>query len=164
MLGHLEPYLLAPSSLTPTALLERAALIAATPTLLDSLGSVAAGGVPVRVRHTPLYDAWLLPWELGTATELHAHDGAHGAYVALRGVFRETIATASAVRERLVLAGERVAFRPEYAHRLAAVAGAPAVTLHLSSPPRPTGPCTPPVLPAVRQPSAGHALAGTVAR
>ncbi len=97
------------------------------------------------MRHTPLYDAWLLPWELGTATELHAHDGAHGAYVALSGVFRETIASPSAVRERLVMPGERVAFRPQYTHRLAAVAGEPAVTLHLSSPPRPSGPCTPAV-------------------
>jgi hypothetical protein len=142
MLSHLEPYLLAPSALTPTALLERAALIAETPTLLDAL---AGSNAPVRVRHTPLYDAWLLPWELGTATELHAHDGAHGAFVAVSGVFRETIATSSAVRERLVQPGERVAFRPEYAHRLAAVAGETAVTLHLSSPPRPSGPCTPPV-------------------
>ena len=143
MLNFLEPYLLAPSALTPTALLERAALIAETPTLLDALK--AGSATPVRVRHTPLYDAWLLPWELGTATELHAHDGAHGAYVALSGVFRETIASSSAVRERLVMPGERVAFRPEYTHRLAAVAGEAAVTLHLSSPPRPSGPCTPAV-------------------
>lgn len=143
MLGHLEPYLLMPSALTPTALLERAALIAGTPGLLDALG---AGTGPVRVRHTPLYDAWLLPWEPGAATELHAHDGAHGAYVALRGVLRETIASPSAVRERLVLAGERVAFRPAYTHRLAAVASEQVVTLHLSSPPRSAGPCTPAVV------------------
>jgi len=141
MLSHLEPYLLAPSALTPTALLERAALIAETPSLLDALAADPTR--PVRVRHTPLYDAWLLPWQPGTATELHAHDGAHGAYAAISGVFRETIASSSAVRERLVLPGERVAFRPEYTHRLAVVAGGPAVTLHLSSPPRPSGPCTP---------------------
>jgi mannose-6-phosphate isomerase-like protein (cupin superfamily) len=143
MLGHLEPYLLMPSALTPTALLERAERIAGTPALLDALAGAADPTAPVRVRHTPLYDAWLLPWDLGAATTLHAHDGAHGAYVAVSGVFRETIATSSAVRERLVLAGERVAFRPGYTHRLAAVAGEPAVTLHLSSPPRPSGPCTP---------------------
>jgi mannose-6-phosphate isomerase-like protein (cupin superfamily) len=147
MLSHLEPYLLMPSSLTPTALLERAGLIAGTPALLDALAGAADPTAPVRVRHTPLYDAWLLPWQLGAATSLHAHDGAYGAYVAVRGAFRETIASASAVRERLVLAGEQVAFRPGYAHRLAAVAGEPAVTLHLSSPPRPHGPCTPAVLP-----------------
>jgi hypothetical protein len=142
MLSHLEPYLLMPSALTPTALLERAALIAETVTI----NTLDAG--PVRVRNTPLYDAWLLPWEIGAATSLHAHDGAHGAYVALSGVFRETIASASAVRERLVLAGERVAFRPDYTHRLAAVAG-PAVSLHLFSPPRAAGPCTPSLAPAL---------------
>lgn len=146
MLSHLEPYLLAPSALTPTALLERAAQLADTPALLDALA--ADPGVPVRVRHTPLYDAWLLPWQVGAVTELHAHDGAHGAYVALSGVFRETIATSSAVRERLVHPGERIAFRPDYAHRLAAVGGEPAVTLHLSSPPRPSGPCTPAIRPS----------------
>ena len=144
MLHHPEPYLLAPSALTATALLERAAQMAALPALLDAL---RAGGGPVRVRHTPLYDAWLVPWEQGDATDLHAHGGAHGAYVPLSGALVETAASAAAVRERVVLAGERVAFRPDYAHRLAAVEG-PAVSLHLSSPPRPTGGCAP--LPAAR--------------
>lgn len=143
MLSHLEPYLLMPSALTPTALLERAAQIAETVTI-NTLGSG-----PVRVRHTPLYDAWLLPWEQDAVTSLHGHDGAHGAYVAMSGTFRETIASESGVRERLVLAGERVAFRPAYTHRLASVGESRGVTLHLFSPPRPAGPCTPDATPAL---------------
>jgi quercetin dioxygenase-like cupin family protein len=136
MLNHLEPYLLMPSALTPTALLERAEAIAATVTNDTHLG---AG--PVRIRHTPLYDAWLVPWEPGAATALHTHDGAHGAYVALSGEFQETIASESGVRERVVAAGEKVAFRPEYTHRLTATG--PAMSLHLFSPPRAAGPCAP---------------------
>lgn len=136
MLSHLEPYLLMPSALTPTALLERAEAIAASVT-----NDTLVGDGPVRIRHTPLYDAWLLPWEPGAATSLHAHDGAHGAYVVVSGEFRETIASESGVRERVVAADEKVAFRPEYTHRLTATG--PALTLHLFSPPRPTGPCAP---------------------
>lgn len=132
MLSHLEPYLLMPSALTPTALLQRADQIAATVTINTLTG-------PVRVRHTPLYDAWLLPWERDAVTTLHAHDGSYGAYVALSGTFRETVASESGIRERLVVTGEKVVFRPGYTHRL--TTSAPAVSLHLFSPPRPSGPC-----------------------
>jgi Cysteine dioxygenase type I len=132
MLSHIEPYLLMPSALTPTALLERADQIAAAVTINTLTG-------PVRVRHTPLYDAWLLPWEQDAVTSLHAHDGSYGAYVALSGTFRETIASESGIVERVVLAGEKVAFRPGYTHSL--TTSAPAVSLHLFSPPRPSGPC-----------------------
>ncbi len=111
MLSHIEPYLLMPSALTPTALLERADQIAAAVTINTLAG-------PVRVRHTPLYDAWLLPWEQDAVTSLHAHDGSYGAYVALSGTFRETIASESGIVERVVLAGEKVAFRPGYTHSL----------------------------------------------
>jgi hypothetical protein len=133
MLSHIEPYLLMPSALTPTALLERAEQIAAAVTINTLAG-------PVRVRHTPLYDAWLLPWEQDAVTSLHAHDGSYGAYVALSGTFRETIASESGIVERVVLAGEKVAFRPGYTHSL--TTSAPAVSLHLFSPPRPSGPCS----------------------
>jgi Cysteine dioxygenase type I len=142
MLSHIEPYLLMPSALTPTALLERAEQIAAAVTINTLAG-------PVRVRHTPLYDAWLLPWEGDAVASLHAHDGSYGAYVALSGSFRETIASESGIVERLVLAGEKVALRPGYTHSL--TTSAPAVSLHLFSPPRPSGPCavTPAVAPAL---------------
>lgn len=150
MLSHLEPYLLMPSALTTTALLERADQIASSAALRDAL--LALGDAPLRIRHTPLYDAWLLPWAPGDLADLHTHDGAHGAVAAIRGALRETVTTGDGVRERIVAAGDRVGYRPGDAHSLASV-GAPAVTLHLSSPPRPSGPCValaPAVLTGVR--------------
>ncbi|MCW2503497.1 MAG: cysteine dioxygenase [Actinomycetia bacterium] len=138
MLSHLEPYLLMPSALTPTALIERADQLAASAALRDAL--LGLGEVPVRIRHTPLYDAWLLPWAAGSVADLHSHDGSYGAVAAVHGVLRETVSTADGVRERIVRPGDRHGYRPGDAHRLAA-GDARAVTLHLSSPPLPSGPC-----------------------
>ncbi len=142
MLNHLEPYLLAPSSLTPTGLLERAACLLGDPALAAAL---ARGDQVTRLRANPLYDAWLVRWAPGEQTDLHIHDGTYGAYAVVGGLLRETAAAADGLRERLVVAGERVAYRPSYTHRLAAVG--PTTTLHLSSPPRSGAPCL------VRQPA-----------
>lgn len=122
MLSHLEPYLLMPSALTPTALAERADQI------LAALGS--AEPEPGRLRHTPLYDAWLVPW---STTDVHTHD-AFAVYVPLTGVLRETALTASAVSDRVIAPGEAVAYRPGDTHRLAA--DEPTLVLALHSPPR----------------------------
>jgi quercetin dioxygenase-like cupin family protein len=136
LLSHLEPYLLMPSALTTTALLERAGQIASSAAVEDALRTL--GNEPVRVRHTPLYDAWLVPWTPGASAALHAHDGAHGAVTAIRGELRETVTTGSGVQDRIVAAGEPAGYRPGDVHSL--TAPGPAVTLHLSSPPRPVCP------------------------
>lgn len=135
MLSHLEPYLLMPSALTPTALAERADQI------LAALGS--AEPEPGRLRHTPLYDAWLVPW---STTDVHTHD-AFAVYVPLTGVLRETALTASAVSDRVIAPGESVAYRPGDTHRLAV--DEPTLVLALHSPPRRD------VLSPVSQPPAG---------
>lgn len=141
MLSHLEPYLLAPSALTPTALLERAATLVDSAMLTNALPLLDEREA-LRLHHNPLYEAWLVPWVTGASTDLHTHQGGYGAYVPIRGLFRETIVSGSGMLDRLVPTAERVAHRPAYTHRLAAVAG-PAVTLHLVSPPR--RPCLPQV-------------------
>jgi hypothetical protein len=132
LLSHLEPYMLMPSALTTTALLERAGQLAASAEVEDALRTI--GDEPVRVRHTPLYDAWLVPWPAGSSAALHAHDGAHGAVAAIHGAIRETVTTASGVQDRVVLPGAPAGHRPGDVHEL--TADGPAVTLHLSSPPR----------------------------
>ena len=59
MLTHLEPFLLAPSALTPTAQSRLAAELAATPVVWqDALRNL--GAEPVRLRHNPLYEVWLV--------------------------------------------------------------------------------------------------------
>ncbi|HEV2089167.1 MAG TPA: hypothetical protein VGR21_12715 [Cryptosporangiaceae bacterium] len=136
MLNHLEPYLLAPSSLTPTALLQRAASLLDDPALAAAL---SRGDRLTRLRVNPLYDAWLVRWTPGEATDLHAHEGGYGAFAVVAGLVRETAAATDGLLERLVPAGERVAYRPGHVHRLAAVGET--ATLHLSSPPRAAAPC-----------------------
>jgi quercetin dioxygenase-like cupin family protein len=144
MLSHLEPFLLMPSALTTTALRERAEQLAAAPELQDALSRL--GDQPIRVRHTPLYDAWLLPWAPDSSTDLHVHDAAHGVITVLDGTLREAVTSESGVEERAVATGQAIGYAPGDAHRLTALNGAPAVTLHLSSPPRPEGPRLPAVL------------------
>jgi hypothetical protein len=139
--------MLMPSALTTTALVERAGQLAASAEVADALRTI--GEEPVRVRHTPLYDAWLVPWPAGSGAALHAHDGAHGAVTAIRGELRETLTSASGVQGRVVLPGAPSGHRPGDIHAL--TADGPAVTLHLSSPPRSACPVVAPaVLAGVR--------------
>lgn len=148
MLSHLEPYLLAPSALTPTALLQRAHDLLSDPAVAAAL---ASGERAVLVRSNPLYDAWLVRWSADDATDLHSHADSYGAYAVVAGEFREVAAAEDGLRERIVARGERVGFQPGYAHRLSPAATdsagtgdagiGDAVTLHLSSPPRAAAPC-----------------------
>jgi quercetin dioxygenase-like cupin family protein len=137
-LDHLEPYLLAPSSLTPTALRERAGIIAAEIVAAGGAPALLAAndGEPVALRGNFLYDAWLVRWAPGDATDLHAHKVGFQTVTVLAGALRETVATAEGLDEAQLPAGTQLAARPGYTHRL--VAGqAGAVSLVLSSPPRP---------------------------
>ncbi|MFG1928571.1 hypothetical protein [Cryptosporangium sp. NPDC048952] len=134
MLDFPEPYLLAPSSLTPTALQERAeALLAVTsPTVL-------APGDAVELRGNFLYDAWLVRLGSDAASDLHAHESGFGVVAVVTGALRETRATADGLDERVVTAGEMVATRPGDTHRLT-VEGDGAVAVYLASPPKRSAP------------------------
>ncbi|MFG1924756.1 hypothetical protein [Cryptosporangium sp. NPDC048952] len=135
-LDHLEPYLLAPSSLTPSALRERADLITAE---IDAAGGAeamlaASGGEPVALRGNFLYDAWLVRWAPGDATDLHAHTIGFRTVTVLGGTLNETVASEHGLDETELTTGEQLAARPGHTHRLVA-GGAGAVSLLLSSPP-----------------------------
>jgi quercetin dioxygenase-like cupin family protein len=138
---HLEPYLLAPSALTVTALSRLAAGLAADTTLWhDRLRrSATTERWYAQLRSTPLYDVWLLSWEPGQATELHDHGGSSGAFHVLAGSLRETLAagTPTSVRlsERTLGTGRTVAFGPDYVHDVAHAGTGPAASLHVYSPP-----------------------------
>ena len=134
MLNHLEPYLLAPSSLTPTALRHRASALLADPAV-----ALGPGATAVCVRANPLYDAWLLRWEPGPASAPHPHPVGHGVLTVVEGVLRETVEG----RESLIVPGETVAVGA--AHQLEVVTPG-AVALHLSSPPAGTASCLAPAL------------------
>jgi mannose-6-phosphate isomerase-like protein (cupin superfamily) len=137
---HLEPYLLAPSALTPTALSRLAADLAADRRLwADRLRWSENERWYDRLRSTPLYDVWLLSWTPGQATELHDHGGSSGAFSVLTGTLRETLAvgTPTSVRlsERTLGAGRTVAFGPAHVHDVAHAGDGPAASLHVYSPP-----------------------------
>ncbi|GAA0237319.1 hypothetical protein [Cryptosporangium japonicum] len=137
MLDFPEPYLLAPSSLTPTALRERAeALLAVTDA---TVFSALAPGDAVELRGNFLYDAWLVRLGPDAASDLHAHSHGFGTVAVVSGALRETRATVDGLDERVVTSGETVATRPGDTHRLT-VEGDGAVAVYLASPPKRTAP------------------------
>ncbi|GAA3394532.1 cupin domain-containing protein [Cryptosporangium minutisporangium] len=137
MLDFPEPYLLAPSSLTPTALRERAELLLTVtdPTVVDE---VPVGGA-VELRGNFLYDAWLVRLGPDAASDLHAHEHGFGTVAVVSGALRETRASREGLDERVVTAGEMVSTRPGDTHRLT-VEGDGAVAVYLASPPRGAAP------------------------
>jgi hypothetical protein len=137
---YLEPYLLAPSALTPTALSRLTAGLAADARLWrDRLRWPGTERWYSHLRSTPLYDVWLLSWTPGQATELHDHGGSSGAFAVLTGSLRETLAVGAPasvhLTERTLPAGRTVAFGPAHVHDVAHAGDAPAASLHVYSPP-----------------------------
>ena len=119
MLDFPEPYLLAPSSLTPTALRERAATMLADPAVLDpsTLAALPVGGA-VELRGNFLYDAWLVRLGPEAASDLHAHERGYSAVAVVSGALRETRATSDGLFVRMVAAGEMISTRAGDTHRL----------------------------------------------
>jgi hypothetical protein len=150
MLDFPEPYLLAPSALTPTALRERAAAMLADLDP-DTLTGLPVGG-SVALRGNFLYDAWLVRLGPAAASDLHAHERGYGAVAVVSGALRETRATPDGLYVSTVNAGETVATRPGDTHRLTVAEAADqladdnladaagTVALYLASPPRGTAP------------------------
>lgn len=143
MLDFAEPYLLAPSSLTPTALRERAATMLADPAATGPTVLAALPvGIAVAVRSNFLYDAWLVHLGPDAASDLHAHERGYGAVAVVTGTLRETRATHEGLHDRVVTAGTMVTTRPGDTHRLTVLPTGEhgTVALYLASPPRTTAP------------------------
>jgi quercetin dioxygenase-like cupin family protein len=81
-------------------------------------------------------EVWLICWEEGHDTGFHDHDRSGGAVVVLEGVVREErLVLGGPASERVVAAGEAFEFEAADIHRVTHVEGAPAVTVHVYSPP-----------------------------
>lgn len=76
-------------------------------------------------------EIWLISWLPGQSTGLHDHGGSRGAFAVALGALEED--DLSAVRT--VTAGRPRAFGPEYLHEVRNVSAAPAVSVHVYSPP-----------------------------
>ena len=77
------------------------------------------------------YELWLISWLPGQSTGFHDHGGANGAFaVALGELAEHQITTA-----RTVEAGQVRGFGPGYVHDVRNESAAPAISVHIYSPP-----------------------------
>ncbi|MFA1547728.1 cysteine dioxygenase family protein [Actinomadura chokoriensis] len=76
-------------------------------------------------------EIWLISWLPGQSTGLHDHGGSRGAFAVALGALEE--ADLSTVRT--VTAGGSRAFGADYVHEVRNVSAAPAVSVHVYSPP-----------------------------
>lgn len=88
----------------------------------------------VRLVRTDLYEAWLLGWAPGQHVGMHDHGEAAGAFVVVRGELREVLPES---RRSIVDlgAGSTGVVRRGQLHDVGNVSDAPALSIHVYSPP-----------------------------
>lgn len=91
----------------------------------------------VRLRSADDHDVWLESWLPGQATGWHDHGGSAGALAVARGELEERVAVLGGVmtQVRRVPEGAARPLRRRQVHDLANVSFAPAVSVHVYSPP-----------------------------
>jgi predicted metal-dependent enzyme (double-stranded beta helix superfamily) len=82
-------------------------------------------------------DVWLISWTPDQGTQLHDHGGSAGAYTVVTGELSEASwdPVAGRLSERVVAAGDAVAFDPSYVHDVRNLGSETAVSVHAYSPP-----------------------------
>ena len=95
----------------------------------------------VRLAAEPDFEAWLLTWLPGQATDWHDHGGSAGAFVVLDGSLTERHAVVSPYRPPRIVPGTREfdagalrVFGRRHVHRVANDGVIPAVSLHAYAP------------------------------
>jgi predicted metal-dependent enzyme (double-stranded beta helix superfamily) len=76
-------------------------------------------------------EIWLISWLPGQATGLHDHGGSRGAFAVALGDLEERDLTGT----RQLTTGQTRAFGPDYVHEVRNTSKAPAVSVHVYSPP-----------------------------
>jgi mannose-6-phosphate isomerase-like protein (cupin superfamily) len=76
-------------------------------------------------------EIWLISWLPGQATGLHDHGGSSGAFAVALGDLEERDLTAT----RRLTVGQSRAFGPDHVHDVRNTSNAPAVSVHVYSPP-----------------------------
>jgi predicted metal-dependent enzyme (double-stranded beta helix superfamily) len=84
-----------------------------------------------RLHHDDDHEIWLISWMPGQSTGLHDHGGSRGAFAVALGDLDEYDLTA----RRTLTAGDSREFGAEYVHEVANTSRAPAVSVHVYSPP-----------------------------
>jgi predicted metal-dependent enzyme (double-stranded beta helix superfamily) len=122
----------------PLAVAERAELtdwarsLAARPQeWLSQVRLSAEGRWYERIHRDESHEVWLISWLPGQATGFHDHGGSAGAFAVALGSLEEH----DIAGDRTVSAGQVRGFGPRYVHDVRNVASAPAVSVHVYSPP-----------------------------
>jgi mannose-6-phosphate isomerase-like protein (cupin superfamily) len=84
-----------------------------------------------RLHHDDDHEVWLISWLPGQSTGFHDHGESAGAFSVVLGSLEEC----EPGETRTVDAGESCAFGPDYVHDVRNASGAPAVSVHVYSPP-----------------------------
>lgn len=84
-----------------------------------------------RIHRDDSHEIWLISWLPGQATGFHDHGESAGAFALALGSLEEH----DIVGARTVVAGQVRGFGPGYIHDVRNVASAPAVSVHVYSPP-----------------------------
>ena len=98
------------------------------------------GHVPLERRYerlliTPVYEAWVICWPVGTALDLHDHGGSAGAFTVVAGQLEETTVEHGVVDVRRYQPGETATFGPAHVHEMANGGDRLATSVHVYSPP-----------------------------
>lgn len=84
-----------------------------------------------RIHRDDSHEIWLISWLPGQATGFHDHGESLGAFAVALGSLEEH----DIAGDRTVVAGQVRGFEPGYVHDVRNAASAPAVSVHLYSPP-----------------------------
>jgi predicted metal-dependent enzyme (double-stranded beta helix superfamily) len=88
------------------------------------------------LRHDERVTAWVISWMEGHDTGFHDHDISSGAVAVVQGSIREErLRVGGPPASRIYFEGDVLAFEAQDIHRVTHVAGEPAVTIHVYSPP-----------------------------
>ncbi|WP_433469158.1 cysteine dioxygenase [Spirillospora sp. CA-128828] len=120
------------AAFTPPRLAEKARELAAAPQeWLHRVRLDPHGRWYERLHLDADHEVWLISWLPGQSTGFHDHGGSAGAFAVALGTLEEDRVRA----RRDVGAGQSHAFGPGYVHDVRNTSGAPAVSVHVYSPP-----------------------------
>jgi rhodanese-related sulfurtransferase len=119
-------------SRTPEELVAIVSAFAATQGWMERVRLRTEGRWYERLHHSPEHDIWVISWLPGQSTGYHDHGESAGAFVVATGTLEEHRPGEPTV---VIPAGQPRAFGSDYAHDVANVSVAPAISIHAYSPP-----------------------------
>ncbi len=120
------------TTLGPARLAERAQAVADRPEeWIHRVRLSTEGRWYTRLHTDAEHEIWLISWLPGQATGFHDHGGANGAFAVALGELAEHQVSTS----RTVEAGQVRGFGPGYVHDVRNDSAAPAISVHVYSPP-----------------------------